>query len=58
MAELNAFINSLKYQFKIRISALQKKKKISSLSPSFTITEEILKCPSQGEEPGRTGRYF
>jgi hypothetical protein len=52
MAELNAFINSLKYQIKIRISALQKK--ISS----FTITEAILKCLSQGEEPGRRGRYL
>jgi len=40
MAELNAFINSLKYQIKIRISALQKKKISSS-----TIKEAILKCP-------------
>jgi hypothetical protein len=57
MAELSAFVNSLKYQIKISISALHKKK-ISSVSPSFTVTEAILKCLSQGEEPGRTGRYF
>jgi hypothetical protein len=36
----------------------KKKKKTSSVSPPFTITEAILKRPSQGEESGKTGRYF